>query len=81
MPNALPRNDLMPYDTGIKTELISKASKIVSNATGFPVQFNKAIVGKNPLDQDAIDRAWAPNPLDGCHRSEIEIGKVREDVS
>ena len=29
------RNDLMPYTTGIKTELLSKASKIVSNAT-FP---------------------------------------------
>ena len=41
------RDDLLPYETGIKTELISKASKIVSNATGFPVQFNKAIVGKN----------------------------------
>ena len=47
------RNDLMPYDTGIKTELISKASKIVSNATGFPVQFNKAIVGKNAFAHEA----------------------------
>ena len=43
----------MPYDTGIKTELISKASKIVSNATGFPVQFNKAIVGKNAFAHEA----------------------------
>ena len=41
------RNDLMPYTTGINTQLLSKASKIVSNATGFPVQFNKAVVGKN----------------------------------
>ena len=47
------RNDLMPYDTGIKTELISKASKIVSNATGFPVQFNKAIVGKNAFAHES----------------------------
>jgi 2-isopropylmalate synthase len=47
------RNDLMPFDTGIKTELISKASKIVSNATGFPVQFNKAIVGKNAFSHEA----------------------------
>ena len=35
----------MPFKTGINTKLLSKASKIVSNAT-FPVQFNKAIVGK-----------------------------------
>ncbi len=33
------RNDLMPYETGINTTLLSKASKLVSNAT-FPVQFN-----------------------------------------
>jgi len=47
------RNDLFPYETGVKTELISKASKIVSNATGFPVQFNKAIVGKNAFSHEA----------------------------
>ena len=46
------RNDLMPYTTGIKTELLSKASKVVSNAT-FPVQFNKAVVGKNAFAHEA----------------------------
>jgi len=46
------RNDLMPFKTGIKTELLSKASKVVSNAT-FPVQFNKAIVGKNAFAHEA----------------------------
>jgi 2-isopropylmalate synthase len=47
------RNDLMPYTNGIKTELLSKASKVVSNATGFPVQFNKAIVGKNAFAHES----------------------------
>ena len=47
------RNDLFPFETGVKTELISKASKIVSNATGFPVQFNKAIVGKNAFAHES----------------------------
>jgi len=46
------RNDLMPYETGINTTLLSKASKVVSNAT-FPVQFNKAIVGKNAFAHEA----------------------------
>ena len=46
------RNDLMPYSTGINTTLLSKASKVVSNAT-FPVQFNKAIVGKNAFAHEA----------------------------
>jgi len=47
------RNDLMPFKTGINTKLLSKASKVVSNATGFPVQFNKAIVGKNAFAHES----------------------------
>ena len=47
------RPDLMPYETGINTKLLSKASKIVSNATGFPVQYNKAIVGKNAFAHES----------------------------
>jgi hypothetical protein len=30
---------------------------------------------------NSINRAWAPNPLNGRRVSEIEIGKVREDIS
>ena len=48
------RPDLMPFETGINTKLLSKASKIVSNATGFPVQYNKAIVGKNAFAHESI---------------------------
>jgi 2-isopropylmalate synthase len=47
------RPDLMPYETGINTTLLSKASKVVSNATGFPVQYNKAIVGKNAFAHES----------------------------
>jgi 2-isopropylmalate synthase len=47
------RPDLMPYETSINTKLLSKASKIVSNATGFPVQYNKAIVGKNAFAHES----------------------------
>jgi len=47
------RNDLMPFHTNINTKLLSKASKVVSSATGFPVQFNKAIVGKNAFAHEA----------------------------
>ena len=41
------RNDIMPYQTGIDATRIMKASRLVSTVSGFPVQFNKAIVGKN----------------------------------
>jgi len=46
------RNDLMPFHTNINTKLLSKASKLVSSAT-YPVQFNKAIVGKNAFAHEA----------------------------
>ncbi len=47
------RNDLMPYHTGIKTELITRASHLVSTVTGFVVQPNKAIVGANAFAHEA----------------------------
>ena len=47
------RNDMMPYTTNIVTENLTKTSKLVSAVTGFPVQFNKAIVGKNAFAHEA----------------------------
>jgi 2-isopropylmalate synthase len=41
------RNDIMPYRTGIDTTRIMHISRRVSQVSGFPVQFNKAVVGKN----------------------------------
>ena len=40
-------------DTGIKTEELSRASRLVSRLTGYPVQFNKAIVGRNAFAHEA----------------------------
>ncbi len=47
------RHDLLPYDTGIRTEGITKASRLVSGVTGFVVQTNKAIVGANAFAHEA----------------------------
>ncbi|HEX6092193.1 MAG TPA: 2-isopropylmalate synthase [Dongiaceae bacterium] len=47
------RHDRMPYDTGVKTEFITKASRLVSTITGFPVQPNKAIVGANAFAHES----------------------------
>ena len=41
------RNDIMPYRTGIDTTKIMNLSRRVAAVSGFAVQFNKAIVGKN----------------------------------
>src|SRR6201986_44529 len=47
------RRDIMPFGTNINTTMLSKASKLVSNVTGFPVQYNKAIVGKNAFSHES----------------------------
>lgn len=47
------RNDVLAYCTGIDTTKIARASKLVSAVTSFPVQFNKAIVGKNAFAHES----------------------------
>ncbi len=47
------RHDRLPYTTGIETEHIMKASRLVSAITGFVVQPNKAIVGANAFAHEA----------------------------
>jgi 2-isopropylmalate synthase len=47
------RFDHYKIDTKIDTTLISRASKLVSNITGFPVQYNKAIVGANAFAHES----------------------------
>jgi len=47
------RRDRMPFATGIDTTMLARASKLVSNVTGFPVQYNKAIVGKNAFSHES----------------------------
>src|SRR5487761_1062311 len=47
------RQDLMPYPTGIKTELSTRAPRLVAAVTGFVVQPNKAIVGANAFAHES----------------------------
>ncbi len=47
------RKDHMPFETNIKTDLITRASHLVSTTTSFPVQQNKAIVGANAFAHEA----------------------------
>jgi 2-isopropylmalate synthase len=47
------RNDAMPFTTGVRTEDIMKASRLVSAITGFAVQPNKAIVGANAFAHES----------------------------
>jgi 2-isopropylmalate synthase len=47
------RNDLLPYWTGIDATMLTRASKLVSAVTSFPVQYNKAIVGRNAFAHES----------------------------
>jgi len=47
------RNDALPYWTGIEATMLTRASKLVSAATSFPVQYNKAIVGRNAFAHES----------------------------
>ncbi|MCK0169506.1 2-isopropylmalate synthase [Aliiroseovarius sp. S1123] len=47
------RNDIMPYQTGIDTTKIMNISRRVAQVSGFAVQYNKAIVGKNAFAHES----------------------------
>ena len=47
------RGDIMPYFTVIDTTKIMNISRRVASVSGFPVQFNKAIVGKNAFAHES----------------------------
>ena len=80
------RHDLMPFTTGVNAEHITRASRLVSAVTGFPVQPNKAIVGKNAfahesgIHQDGILKCaqtyeiMTPESV-GLHRTNLVMGK------
>ncbi len=47
------RNDVMPFWTGIDATMLTRASKLVAAVTSFPVQYNKAIVGRNAFAHES----------------------------
>ncbi len=47
------RGDAFPFETGIESTMLNRASKLVSAATSFPVQYNKAIVGRNAFAHES----------------------------
>ena len=47
------RGDVMPYWCDVESTALTRASKVVSAATSFPVQYNKAIVGRNAFAHES----------------------------
>jgi 2-isopropylmalate synthase len=47
------RNALYGFTTGVETREIARTSRLVSRLTGYPVQPNKAIVGRNAFAHEA----------------------------
>ncbi|MBI1869030.1 MAG: 2-isopropylmalate synthase [Methylocystis sp.] len=47
------RADALPFHTQIDARLLTRASKLVSAVTSFPVPYNKAIVGRNAFAHES----------------------------
>ena len=47
------RQDVMPYATGVDATRLMAVSRRVAAVSGFPVQFNKAIVGRNAFAHES----------------------------
>jgi len=47
------RNDIMPYRTEVDTTKIMAISRRVATVSGFSVQYNKAVVGKNAFAHES----------------------------
>jgi len=47
------RGDILPYTSGVDSTKIMNISRRVATVSGFPVQFNKAIVGKNAFAHES----------------------------
>lgn len=81
------RKDFYDFDTNINTKMISRISKLVSNITGFAVQYNKAIVGANAfahesgIHQDGMLKnretyeIMTPESI-GLEKSSLTLGKL-----
>jgi 2-isopropylmalate synthase len=81
------RADILPYSNGVRTEQITKISRLVSSITGFVVQPNKAIVGANAfahesgIHQDGMLKhagtyeIMTPESV-GLSKSSIKLGKL-----
>lgn len=80
------RHDLVGHYTGINTKEIMRTSRLVSDVTGFVVQPNKAIVGRNAFAHEAgihqhgvIERRESYEIMDpndvGLQQSELVLGK------
>ncbi len=81
------RHDYFGVDTQIETPQLYATSRLVSQVSGFPVQPNKAVIGRNAfrhasgIHQDGVlkDRSTYEiiNPLDvGVPHSELVLGKL-----
>ncbi len=47
------RRDVLPYECGVNSTMLTRASKLVSAVTNFPVQYNKSIVGRNAFAHES----------------------------
>jgi 2-isopropylmalate synthase len=47
------RSDRLAYVSGVEATMLTRASRLVSAVTSFPVQYNKAVVGRNAFAHES----------------------------
>jgi 2-isopropylmalate synthase len=47
------RGDVLPYRCNVETTMLTRVSRLVAAVTSFPVQYNKAIVGRNAFAHES----------------------------
>jgi 2-isopropylmalate synthase len=47
------RGDVLPYHCNVEATMLTRVSKLVAAVTSFPVQYNKAIVGRNAFAHES----------------------------
>ncbi|MHB8262580.1 MAG: 2-isopropylmalate synthase [Acidimicrobiales bacterium] len=50
---AIRQDQFLGMTTGIRTEELARTSRLVSRLTGYPIQYNKAVVGRNAFAHEA----------------------------
>jgi len=80
------RADALPYHSNIDSTMLTRASKLVSAVSSFPVQYNKAVVGRNAfahesgIHQDGMLKnaqtyeIMTPESV-GVHKTSLVMGK------
>ncbi len=76
------RGDAMPYHSAIDSTMLTRASKLVSAVSSSPVQYNKAIVGRNAFAHESgIHQDGMLKKCANLRNHDARNGRRQQDVA